>query len=77
MSKITDYTDRSNAILWGDGAGAVVLSASDQQGILSTHIHADGQYEELLHVPKRNVGIKFNKQLKCKEVRYLKLQLIH
>jgi 3-oxoacyl-[acyl-carrier-protein] synthase-3 len=55
MSKITDYTDRSNAILWGDGAGAVVLSASEQQGILSTHIHADGQYEELLHVPKKNV----------------------
>jgi 3-oxoacyl-[acyl-carrier-protein] synthase III len=56
MSKITDYNDRSNAILWGDGAGAVVLSASNQQGILSTHIHSDGQYEELLHVPKRTVG---------------------
>ncbi len=55
MSKITDYTDRSNAILWGDGAGAVILSASNEQGILSTHIHADGQHEELLHVPKRNV----------------------
>jgi len=58
MSKITDYTDRSNAILWGDGAGAVVLSASDHQGILSTHIHADGQHEELLHVPMRNVENK-------------------
>ena len=56
MSKITDYSDRSNAILWGDGGGAVVLSAANEQGILSTHIHADGQYEELLHVPKRNVG---------------------
>ena len=56
MSKITDYTDRSNAILWGDGAGAVVISASNHQGILSTHIHSDGQYEELLHVPKRTVG---------------------
>ena len=51
MSKITDYTDRSNAILWGDGGGAVILSSSNQQGILSTHIHADGQHEELLHVP--------------------------
>ena len=56
MSKITDYSDRSNAILWGDGGGAVVLSAANEQGILSTHIHADGQHEELLHVPKRNVG---------------------
>ena len=77
MSKITDYTDRSNAILWGDGAGAVVISTSTEQGILSTHIHADGQHEELLHVPKKMLRIKFNKLLKCKEVRYLKLQLTH
>ena len=52
MSKITDYTDRSNAILWGDGAGAVIVSASDRPGIISTHIHSDGQYESLLHVPR-------------------------
>jgi len=52
MSRITDYTDRSNAILWGDGAGAVIVSASDKPGIISTHIHSDGQYESLLHVPR-------------------------
>ena len=63
MSKITDYTDRSNAILWGDGAGAVVLSSSDQQGILSTHIYADGKYEELLHVPKKNVENKIQQTI--------------
>jgi 3-oxoacyl-[acyl-carrier-protein] synthase-3 len=51
MSRITDYSDRSNAILWGDGAGAVILEASNEPGILSTHIHADGAYEKLLHVP--------------------------
>ena len=51
MSRITDYSDRSNAILWGDGGGAIILEASDQPGILSTHIHADGSYEKLLHVP--------------------------
>jgi 3-oxoacyl-[acyl-carrier-protein] synthase-3 len=51
MSRITDYSDRSNAILWGDGAGAIILESSDQPGILSTHIHADGSYEKLLHVP--------------------------
>ena len=51
MSRITDYSDRSNAILWGDGRGAIILEASDQPGILSTHIHADGAYEKLLHVP--------------------------
>jgi 3-oxoacyl-[acyl-carrier-protein] synthase-3 len=53
FSRITDYTDRSNCILWGDGAGAVILKASSEQGILSTHIHADGNYESMLHVPRK------------------------
>lgn len=52
FSRITDYTDRSNCILWGDGAGAVILQASAEQGVLSTHLHADGQYEKMLHVPR-------------------------
>ena len=51
LSRITDWTDRSNCILWGDGAGAVVLQASSEQGIISTHIHADGRQEKLLKVP--------------------------
>lgn len=51
LSRITNWQDRSTCILFGDGAGAVILEASSQPGILSTHIHADGQYEELLHVP--------------------------
>lgn len=50
LSRITDYSDRSNCILWGDGAGAVVLSASDEPGIISTHIHADGRHQDLLYV---------------------------
>ena len=73
MSKITDYTDRSNAILWGDGAGAVVLSSSDQQGILSTHIHADGKYEELLHVPKRNVENKVKQTIEMQGSQVFKI----
>lgn len=52
FSRITDYTDRGNCILWGDGAGAVVLQASSEQGIISTHLHADGRYENMLHVPR-------------------------
>jgi len=52
FSRITDYSDRSNCILWGDGAGAVVLQASQTPGIISTHLHADGQFEQLLHVPR-------------------------
>ncbi len=56
MSRITDYKDRSNAILWGDGAGAVILKKSNEPGILSTHIHAQGKYEDMLHVPRRHDG---------------------
>jgi len=51
MSRITDWTDRSNCILWGDGAGAVLLQASDAPGILSCHLHADGSYTDMLNVP--------------------------
>ncbi|ROH85278.1 ketoacyl-ACP synthase III [Pseudomethylobacillus aquaticus] len=51
MSRLTDWTDRSNCILWGDGAGAVILTPSEEPGILSTHLHADGSYANLLHVP--------------------------
>lgn len=57
FSRICDYSDRSNCILWGDGAGAVVLQASDAPGILSTHIHADGHYENYLHVPRNPEGL--------------------
>lgn len=49
-SKILDWTDRSTCVLFGDGAGAVVLGASESPGILSTHLHADGRYEQLLYV---------------------------
>lgn len=57
FSRIVDWSDRGTAILFGDGAGAVVLEATDEPGILSTHMHADGSYENLLQVP---VGISTN-----------------
>lgn len=50
LSRITDWNDRGNCILWGDGAGAVILVASETPGIISTHLHADGRYRDLLHV---------------------------
>ena len=46
-----DWSDRSTCVLFGDGAGAVVLKASEEAGILSTHVHADGAYKELLWNP--------------------------
>lgn len=52
FSRILNWNDRNTCVLFGDGAGAVVLSASDTPGILSTHLHADGRHAELLHVPQ-------------------------
>lgn len=49
-SRLVDWKDRSTCVIFGDGAGAAVLSASDEPGILCTDIHSDGQYEKLLYV---------------------------
>ena len=51
FSRILNWEDRATCVLFGDGAGAVILEASEETGILSTHIHADGKYENLLWVP--------------------------
>ena len=50
-SRIVDWTDRGTCILFGDGAGAMLVQASTEVGVLSTHIHSDGQYEDLLNCP--------------------------
>src|SRR5690606_36451614 len=51
FSRILNWEDRTTCVLFGDGAGAAILEASEEAGILSTHLHADGRYEKLLHVP--------------------------
>ena len=51
FSRILNWQDRGTCVLFGDGAGAVILQANDETGILSSHIHADGKYENLLWVP--------------------------
>lgn len=50
-SRIINWKDRTTCVLFGDGAGAVVLRASEEPGVICTHCHADGQYEDMLHVP--------------------------
>ncbi len=50
-SRILDWEDRTTCVLFGDGAGAVVLQRSDTPGILSTHLHADGSHASILSVP--------------------------
>ena len=56
FSRILDFTDRSTCVLFGDGAGAVVLEASDTPGILATDLHADGKYVDILCVPGHVAG---------------------
>ena len=49
-SRILDWTDRSTCVLFGDGAGAVILTQSDQPGIISSHLHADGSYKRFTSI---------------------------
>jgi 3-oxoacyl-[acyl-carrier-protein] synthase III len=51
FSRILDFKDRTTCVLFGDGAGAVILEASDQPGILATDLHADGKHKDILCVP--------------------------
>jgi len=58
FSRIMDWTDRSTCVLFGDGAGAAILQFSDEPGILSSHLHADGKYKDLLTA---NGGVSENR----------------
>ncbi|HVY22079.1 MAG TPA: beta-ketoacyl-ACP synthase III [Steroidobacteraceae bacterium] len=51
LTRLIDWTDRSTCVLFGDGAGAVILKPSDEPGVISTHLHADGKYSDLLYYP--------------------------
>ena len=71
LSRITNWKDRGTCVLFGDGAGAVVLEASTEPGILSTHLHADGAYDEMLHVP---AGVSTNYELVKQGKAYMEMQ---
>ncbi len=74
ITRMIDWNDRATAVLFGDGAGAVVLRADSAPGIVSTHLHADGQYKDLLYFPSgvgtgmRPVGGENSIQMKGNEV---------
>ncbi len=70
LSRMLDWSDRSTCVLFGDGAGAVVLKASEEPGILSTHLHADGGHKELLWNPV-GVSVGFKPEEKNAGVRVL------
>jgi len=76
MSKILDWKDRSTCILFGDGAGAVILSASDTPGIIDTNLRAMGEYGDILYLP--NVALDIDdepKKLKMKGPEVFKLAI--
>ena len=58
FSHIMDWTDRSSCVLFGDGAGAVVLTASEEEGIIHSKLAADGRYQHILCTPGQVVGGK-------------------
>lgn len=60
-SRVVDWTDRSTCILFGDGAGALLLGVSEETGILSTHIHSDGEFEDMLFCPNPQAATEINK----------------
>jgi len=70
-SRIIDWTDRGTCVLFGDGAGAVVLKAGDEQGIISTHAHSDGKYEDLLYV---SGGVASGKEALLQDGAYIKMK---
>ena len=70
MSRIIDWTDRGTCILFADGAGAVVLEADEEPGIISTHLHSDGRYKKLLYV---NGGISDEREAYLKGEAYLQM----
>jgi 3-oxoacyl-[acyl-carrier-protein] synthase-3 len=69
-SRIVDWTDRSTCVLFGDGAGAVLLQAAEEKGILSTHIHSDGEFGELLYCANPQAAAKDN----AEEAGYIKMR---
>ncbi len=75
MSAITDWSDRNTCILFGDGAGAAVVSASDgERGILSTHLRSDGSLCELITVPAGGSRTPLSEQVVAERAHFIKMK---
>ena len=75
MSMITDWTDRGTCVLFGDGAGAVVLGPSDgDRGILSSHLHSDGNLWDLIYVPGGGSRIPPSEKMLADGLQYIKMK---
>jgi 3-oxoacyl-[acyl-carrier-protein] synthase III len=71
LSRLVDWTDRGTCVLFGDGAGAVVLAPSERPGIRSTHLHANGAYADLLFYPT-GPSLRHNAAVKHQEAIHMK-----
>jgi 3-oxoacyl-[acyl-carrier-protein] synthase III len=75
MSAITDWTDRNTCILFGDGAGAAVISASENdRGILSTHLRSDGALCDLIAVPGGGSRLPPSEKVVAERMQYIKMK---
>lgn len=66
LTRLVDWTDRSTCILFSDGAAGVILRAEKEPGIISTHLHANGQYKDLIYAPNHIGEIKEPSYIKMK-----------
>ncbi len=66
LTRLVDWTDRSTCVLFSDGAAGVILQRDKAPGIISTHLHADGQYNQLLYAPNHIGEIKDPPYIKMK-----------
>ena len=75
LSSVTDWTDRGTCVLFGDGAGAAVLQSTtaEDNGILSTHMGADGNYTDLLHIPAGGTARPVTEDVLKQRLNYMKM----
>ena len=74
MSKVTDWTDRATCVLFGDGAGAIILVGEEgERGVLSTHLHSDGSLWELLYMPGGGSANPSSYETVDKRMHYIKM----
>ncbi len=74
LSKVTDFEDRSTCILFGDGAGAAVLTASEEPGILSSILNSDGNHWDLLYVPAGGSRTPIDEEVLKSREQYIKME---
>jgi 3-oxoacyl-[acyl-carrier-protein] synthase-3 len=71
LTRLMDFTDRATCVLFGDGAGAIVIQASDEPGILSVHLGADGTGADLLHIPAGGTARRLTPELLAEGQQYI------